>query len=240
MIWLFLNFLAGLSAPICNGAKPHICSLLKAPALAAQEHGYRGRFAAGLVAIFAMLAVLLPGCGGQTVKQRAVSAAAPDTRPYTIGKDDVLEVMVWKQPELSGSVKVASDGTITEPLVGRVHAMGLTPDQLAQNLRDSLGHYTNKPEVTVRVTDAQSQLVYVLGQVHKPGVYQLHSDETLSEALAEAGGLNDYADMSEIQIVRRNGGGHDVQFTINYKKVASGEDLTGDIPLQRGDTVTVP
>ena len=173
-------------------------------------------------------------------KQRTVSAAAPDSRPYTIGKDDVLEVMVWKQPELSGSVKVANDGTITEPLVGRVTAVGLTPDQLAQNLRDGLSHYTNKPEVTVRVTDAQSQVVYILGQVHKPGVYQLHSDETLSEALAEAGGLNDFADRSAIEIVRRNAGGEDVQYTINYKNVASGADLKGDVPLQRGDTITVP
>jgi polysaccharide export outer membrane protein len=217
-----------------------ICNSLKVSAPAAGGRGYLGQSIAGSVVAFAMAAVLLPGCGGQTVKQRTVSAAAPDSRPYTIGKDDVLEVMVWKQPELSGSVKVANDGTITEPLVGRVPAVGLTPDQLAQNLRDSLSHYTNKPEVTVRVTDAQSQVVYVLGQVHKPGVYQLHSDETLSEALAEAGGLNDFADEGSIQIVRRNAGGEDVQYTINYKNVASGADLKGDVPLQRGDTITVP
>jgi polysaccharide export outer membrane protein len=239
MIWLVLNSLACLSSTVRNGAKSYICSSRKTSALAAGGRGYRGQFA-GLVGVFAMLAVLLPGCGGETVQQRTVNAVAPDSRPYTIGKDDVLEVMVWKQPELSGSVKVANDGTITEPLVGRVKAVGLTPDQLAQNLRDGLSHYTNKPEVTVRVTDAQSQVVYILGQVHKPGVYQLHSDETLSEALAEAGGLNDFADMGAIEIVRRNAGGEDVQFTINYKNVASGADLKGDMPLQRGDTITVP
>ena len=64
--------------------------------------------------------------------------------------------------------------------------------------------------------------------------------EPVSEALAEAGGLNDFADMGAIEIVRRNAGGEDVQFTINYKNVASGEDLKGDMPLQRGDTITVP
>lgn len=240
MIWLLLESLACSSSTARNGVKYRICGSSKAPNHVAEGSGYRGQFMTGLVAIFAMSAVLLPGCGGQTVTQHEVSAATPDSKPYTIGKDDVLEIMVWKQPELSGSVKVANDGTITEPLVGRVMAVGHTPEQLAQNLRDGLSHYTNKPEVTVRVTDAQSQVVYILGQVRKPGVYQLHSDETLSEALAEAGGLNDFADMSAIGIVRRNAGGQDVQFTINYRNVASGEDLKGDLPLQRGDTITVP
>ena len=124
MTWLVLKSLACSSSTAWNGAKSHICRSLKVSALAAGGRGYRGQFMAGLVAVFAMLAVLLPGCGGQTVQQRSVSAVAPDSRPYTIGKDDVLEVMVWKQPELSGSVKVANDGTITEPLVGRVQGGG--------------------------------------------------------------------------------------------------------------------
>ena len=122
----------------------------------------------------------------QTVVPRQ---AAKNTDPYQIGRDDELEIIVWNQPQLSGKVIVASDGTIAMPLIGRVAAAGLTPDVLKADLEKRYARYVHDANITVRVTDPASHVFYVLGSVNKPGAFKLHSGEVLSQALAEAGGL---------------------------------------------------
>lgn len=173
---------------------------------------------------------------GEKVVPHAVAKAAD---PYRIGSDDELEIIVWTQPQLSGKVVVASDGTIAMPLIGRVPAAGLTPDQLKADLEKRYARYVHDANATVRVSDPASHVFYVLGSVNKPGVYKLHSGEVLSQALAEAGGLGEYADAGKIRILRRKEN-ETVVLTVNYKVVRSGGDVSADVPVEPGDTVSVP
>lgn len=159
--------------------------------------------------------------------------------PYHIGRDDELEIIVWTQPQLSGKVTVASDGTISMPLIGRVPAAGQTPDQLKADLEKRYARYVHGANATVRVSDPASQVFYALGEVNKPGVYKLHSGEVLSQALAEAGGLGQFADAGKIKILRHKEN-ETVVITVNYYVVRSGGDVSADVPVEPGDTVQVP
>ncbi len=192
-------------------------------------------------AILLVLAVTTSGCfGGTPVQTQVVArpAESADVGPYKIGRDDVLEVLVWKQEQLSGRIRVASDGTIMLPLIGQVKAAGLTTNELQTDLTARFVRFVHDPKVTVRVFDPASRVFYVLGEVSKPGMYKLMSGEVLSQALAAAGGPTEYANLRKIKIVRRSGD-QQVEMTVNYSGVRSG-DLRADVPLERGDTITVP
>ena len=186
----------------------------------------------------ALAALVLFACSQQAVTTTSTPRQPAHSTPYIIGADDVLDVIVWKQPQLSGKISVAGDGTITVPLIGRVAAEGLTCETLEKQLNKRLVKFIDDPEVTVRVADARSKVFYVVGEVHKPGVIRLQSGEVLSQGLATAGGLTDFANRSAIRIVRRTPA-ENVEMTINFKKVEEG-DLSADIPLEPGDTITVP
>jgi polysaccharide biosynthesis/export protein len=196
-----------------------------------------------IASTFLFAALVLGGsCGliGNTVQTKVTpQPKSTDPTPYIIGSDDVLDVIVWKEPQLSGRLLVAADGTVTSPLVGQVPAAGYTCEQLQTELREKLSQFTRSPNVTVRIAEAKSRVYYVLGEVRKPGSFPLHSGEVLSQGLAEAGGLSEFADPAAVRLVRR-AGTEDVQMSINYNRVLSGQDLTGDVPLQAGDTITVP
>jgi len=192
-------------------------------------------------AIVLALALTVAGCfGGTPVHTQVVAkpALSADQGPYKIGRDDVLDVLVWKQEQLSGRIRVASDGTIMLPLIGQVKAAGLTTTELQTDLTARFVSYVHAPKVTVRVFDPASRVFYALGEVSKPGMYKLMSGEVLSQALAAAGGPTEYANLRKIKIVRRSDG-KEVEMTVNYSGVHSG-DLRADVPLERGDTITVP
>lgn len=193
------------------------------------------------ISAFALGAALVSwSCFGAAVERRTVPLVAHEKpKPYVIGSDDELEIIVWTQTQLSGKVRVAPDGTITMPLVGRVQAAGETPDQLKDDLQERYSQYIHDANVTVRVSQPQSQMFYVTGEVNKPGAFQLHSGEVLSQAIAEAGGLGDYADPGKIRILRHGAAETEV-LTVNYNRVISGGDVTADVPIEPGDTVTVP
>jgi len=200
------------------------------------------RWPQGFLSVVA-ISTSMTACGlfdGSAVKQKVIShpqAKAAD--PYQIGSDDELEIIVWTQPQLSGKVTVASDGTIAMPLIGRVPAAGLTPDQLKADLEKRYARYVHGANATVRVSDPASHVFYVLGEVNKPGVFKLHSGEVLSQALAEAGGLGEFADAGKIRILRHKEN-ETVVLTINYYMVGSGGDVSADVPVEPGDTVQVP
>jgi polysaccharide export outer membrane protein len=191
------------------------------------------------VAAIVALALITTACDRQAVQTQVMPDEKTEVKPYLIGKDDVLDIIVWKEPQLSGKVRVVGDGTVTVPLIGPTPAEGLTCEQLQTNITKRLGKYTQRPNVTVRVALAASQVFYVLGEVRKPGSYPLKADEVLSQGLAQAGGLTEFADSSAIRIVRRT---HEqsAQITVNYHQIAHGRDLKADIPLAAGDTITVP
>jgi polysaccharide export outer membrane protein len=185
--------------------------------------------------IFSALTIV--SCGSEAVTTHVTEHPLTDPQPYVIGADDVLDIIVWNQSQLGGKIRVADDGTITVPLAGQVPASGLTCEALEKSLHKKLADFTDDPNVTVRVAEPNSKIFYVVGEVRKPGGFQLRSGEVLSQALAEAGGLSDFADASAIRIVRR-APTKNVEMTINYKKVEDG-DLSADVPLETGDTITV-
>jgi polysaccharide biosynthesis/export protein len=183
------------------------------------------------------MALVLCACSSQAVITRTTEHPLTDPQPYIIGADDLLDVIVWHEPQLSGKIPVAEDGTITVPLAGQIPAAGLTCEMLQKSLHDKLAEFTDNPNVTVRVADPQSKVFYVVGEVNKPGVIRLLSGEVLSQGLAEAGGLTAFANRRAIRIVRRLPT-KNVEMSIDYDKVEDG-DVSADVPLQPGDTIMV-
>jgi len=195
------------------------------------------------ILVAAAISIATSGCSvfnSSPVNEKVVPREpTKNADPYVIGSDDELEIIVWTQPQLSGKVIVASDGTIAMPLIGRVPAAGQTPDQLKADLDKRYARYIHGANATVRVSDPASHVFYVLGEVNKPGVYKLHSGEVLSQALAEAGGLGQFADAGKIRILRHKEN-ETVVLTVNYYVVRSGGDVSADVPVEPGDTVSVP
>lgn len=165
----------------------------------------------------------------------------PATRDgYVIGPEDVLAINVWKDPEVSGSVPVRPDGRITVPLLGDLVASGQTPSQLAAEIRGKLKSYMLDPEVQVIVTQVRSHSFNIVGKVTKPGVYDLAKPTTVLDAVALAGGFQDFAKVSKIYVLRKMPDGSQKLFPFNYKQVIRGRLLDQNIELQNGDTVVVP
>src|SRR5208283_2886340 len=170
--------------------------------------GFRraGGAVSGTILLAVTISISTAACGlfnSSPVQQRVVPRPpAKEAESYQIGRDDELEIIVWNQPQLSGKAVVSADGTIAMPLIGRVPASGLTPDQLKAQLEKRYARYVHDANITVRVSDAASHVFYVLGSVNKPGAYKLHSGEVLSQALAEAGGFAEFADPGKIRILR--------------------------------------
>lgn len=133
-----------------------------------------------------------------------VAAAAPGSAGYKIGPQDVLDISVFKAPELARSVQVADTGTVNLPLVGEVKAAGRTAQEMERDLAKRLrAKYMQRPQVTVYVKEYNSQRVTVEGAVKKPGVYPLRGRTTLIQSLAMAEGLDRTSDESNVVVFRR-------------------------------------
>jgi polysaccharide biosynthesis/export protein len=169
----------------------------------------------------------------------AIKSAASDDS-YVIGANDVLAINVWKEPEVSRSVPVRSDGKISLPLVGELQASGQTPRQLEEEISKRLQSYISEPEVTVIVTDSKSQKVNILGMVVKPGAYLLTSSTSVLDAIAMAGGFKDFAKQKSIYVLRQAPDGTQKRIPFNYKEVIKGKNPDQNIRLLPGDTVVVP
>jgi polysaccharide biosynthesis/export protein len=168
------------------------------------------------------------------------SQAAHSDSSYVIGANDVLAINVWKEPDISRSVPVRSDGKISLPLVGELTASGQTPLQLEQEIAKRLQNYISEPEVTVIVTDSKSQKVNIMGMVTKPGAYLLTSATTVLDAIAMAGGFKDFAKQKSIYVLRQAPDGTQKRIPFNYKEVIKGQNSEQNIRLQAGDTLVVP
>jgi polysaccharide export outer membrane protein len=168
-----------------------------------------------------------------------VSAAKPHEDSFVIGDDDVLAINVWKEPDISRSIPVRSDGKISLPLVGEVQAAGLTPLTLEKDIASKLKNYISEPEVTVMVQQVNSQKFNILGQVARPGSYVIANSPTVIDAIALAGGFRDFAKQKSIYVLRQ-GVSKDSRIPFNYKDVSQGKNMTQNIKLEPGDTVVVP
>ena len=163
--------------------------------------------------------------------------AAPPSG-YTIGAEDILDITVWNNTVISRTVPVRPDGMISLPLLDDVQAAGLTPRQLKVDLTKRLAKFIASPEVSVVVREIHSLKIAVIGEVRKPGRYDLKSRTTVLEALALAGGFNDFARRSKMTIVRVEGGTV-TRIPCDYDKVVAGGPMEAFF-LRPGDTLIVP
>jgi polysaccharide biosynthesis/export protein len=212
-----------------------------------------------IMSILTLLALVSIGAYAQSdsaARPPAPAAAAADKRAgekpaegaqathsdssYVIGANDVLAVNVWKEPDISRSVPVRSDGKISLPLVGELQASGQTPRQLEQEISTRLKNYISEPEVTVIVTDSKSQKINIMGMVTRPGAYLLTSSTTVLDSIAMAGGFKDFAKQKSIYVLRQSADGKQERLSFNYKEVIKGKNPEQNIRLQAGDTVVVP
>ena len=163
----------------------------------------------------------------------------PDTPAYVIKPNDLLEIVVWGEPDISRTVLVRPDGRISVPLVQDLQASELTPVELKEHMENRLKEYVDSPNVTVIIEAIQSYKVYVIGKIQNPGGIVVEKPITVLQALTLAGGFQDYANESDISIVRTLGRDHLV-FEFNYKDVIKGKKAEENILLRSGDVVVVP
>ena len=160
-------------------------------------------------------------------------SAAPG---YTIGPSDILQIVVWKEPDLSRDVTVRFDGIITVPLLGDVQAAGRTPAAVAESISKGLERFIQAPRVTVGVGQATSARFYVVGQVGKSGDFPLSGRTTVLQGLALAGGFKEFAKTESIVLIRQD----QTVIPVNYKRIADGRDASQNVVLGPGDTIVVP
>ena len=165
--------------------------------------------------------------------------AQTESPAYRIGSNDILNIHVWQEPELTRDVTVTPDGRITFPLIGNVIAQGRTVTELKVIITNKLKKYVTAPEVTVIVNESRSMTIYTIGKINAPGPYPLAPNMTVLQALSTAGGFTEWADTKNILIVRREGK-KEVQLRFNHKEFISGKRLEQNIVLKPNDTIIVP
>jgi polysaccharide export outer membrane protein len=214
----------------------------------------RGTSSRGLGTLLLLSAICAapPFAAAEPPSSRPESAKPEIPPDYVIGAGDVLQIFVWKEPDVTREVRVRTDGKVTIPLLGDVPAAGSTTQALAADLSQRLARFLTTPQVTVSLTASNSLRFFVVGEVNKPGDFLLVGRVTVLEALALAGGFKEEARRDKIVIVRRhpsapgNSGPasgasrRDTVIRVNYKDLASGKDLRDNALLQPGDTIVVP
>ncbi|MBV8841536.1 MAG: polysaccharide biosynthesis/export family protein [Bryobacterales bacterium] len=163
-----------------------------------------------------------------------VAGAAVEPNTYVIGPLDLLYVKVFRDSDFSGQYFVRTDGKITLPLIGDIQASGLTPVALAGQVKMALSEYIIKPDVNVMVYQVNSKTYTVAGEVNRPGRFPLLITIRAFDAINEAGGFKDFANKTDITIIRGN-----QRLKFNYEDVRKGKKLAQNIELQNGDTVLV-
>jgi polysaccharide biosynthesis/export protein len=197
------------------------------------------------IVVITLLVVLFSGCGAKDlrVQEYRLSAdipnpAKPPEEFYLIGAGDALNISIWKEPNISGAVKVRPDGFVTLPLVNEVQVVGMTTAQLRKILENKYSEFIVDPVVTVRIEGIASSQVFLVGQVKSPGAFPLNGNETLLQILTRAGGLAVFADRSNLRVVRREGD-KITEYIADYDAIVKG-DLKQDILLRPGDRIIVP
>ena len=193
-----------------------------------------------------IVCALVVSCGGNVLSVRTLvkqqeteQHAKMSQNASTIGPGDILSINIWKEPELSKEIVVRLDGKISLPLVNDVKAAGLSCAELRERLIEKYKNYVEVPEVSVTMVESRSKKVYVLGKINRPGEYILQKDMTIIQALSLAGGLSEWADRSDVRLVR-NINGTEKTFRVDYNAIVSGKDLSQNIQLQPDDTIFLP
>jgi polysaccharide export outer membrane protein len=191
-----------------------------------------------------LLAVILSATAAAAQSKPPAAAAATPTPivtppDYTIGAGDILSIVFWREKDMSTEATVRPDGRISLPLLNDVEAAGLTPEQLRVRLAAAADKFLEEPTVTVVVKEIHSRMVYITGQVPKPGPYPLLTPTTIVQLIAMAGGVLEFADSENI-VIMRTVDGRPMSYRFNYRDVARRRNLAQNIELKPGDTVVVP
>lgn len=173
---------------------------------------------------------------GDASKTQAPAAAPQE---YLVGESDVLHVNVWKEPEVTQTVVVRTDGYISLPLINEIKVSGMTPAQIQSLIAYKLQAYLANPQVTVTVTDIRSKRAFITGEVARPGGYSLNTETTVLQLIAQAGGLTAFAKRGNITILRFENGKRQ-RLPFDYKEVVQGKNADQNVALRPGDTVVVP
>ena len=196
----------------------------------------------GTILIYFIISIGLTEAWGENVDVGAESPVPSQTHEYLIGPEDVLEVSVWKNAELSKVVIVRPDGMISLPLTGDIKAAGFTPNQLRTTITGKLKEYMETAVVSVIVQQVNSFRVFILGEVVKPGVYTLKSKTTLLQAIAIAGGFNQFASRNKIVIIREKieDSAKTEKINIRFDDIVYSKDEDKNFVLMPSDTIFIP
>lgn len=202
-------------------------------------------FGAKTVHVVVITALLGSVVGCVAPSREIVEEAGNTQKDFLLGPEDVLDIVIWKNDDLSQkAVVVRPDGKISMPLIGEVTAGGLTANQLASHIASRLKDFKDHPTVTVSVKEVNSYYVYVLGEVGKPGKYQLKSHATVLQAVAVANGFTVYAAKNRMQVIRNvqneDGKAREIRIPARYDDLISGRGEIGNFVLKTGDVVVVP
>jgi len=167
-----------------------------------------------------------------------IAIAKSESPYYRIGPKDVLNILVWKEEELTRDVTVMADGRISLPLIGSIMAQGKTVSELKDVITKELKNFIDTPQVSVIVNESHSR-IYTIGNVTTPGPYPLEANMTVLQALSTAGGFTEWADTKDILVIRRQDEKEE-QYHFNYKEFIGGKNLEQNIVLQANDTIVVP
>ena len=184
----------------------------------------------------ALLVVLISICFSDAV---IAQDADEPSAAYTVLPGDILQISVWKEPDLQLQVLVRPDSAFSFPLAGDISTKGLSVVQLQAELAQRLSRYLSNPVVTISVSQVLGNKVYVIGQVNRPGDFVVNPQVDVMQALSMAGGLTAFADTNDIKILRRTGA-RQTAISFKYNEVLKGKDLSQNIVLQSGDIVAVP
>ena len=194
-------------------------------------------------ALLALSVVLLSGCAmmsSSTLPAAPASAAVQDYT-YVIGAGDTLNIIVWRNPELSMVVPVRPDGKVAAPLVDEIVAQGKTSNQLARDIEQQLGKFVRDPVVTVLVTGfvgPYSEQIRVVGEAARPQFLNYKKNMTLLDVMIAVGGLTDFADGNKATIQRTGDGNK--QYSVRLKDLLKRGDLSANVEVKPGDIVVIP
>jgi polysaccharide export outer membrane protein len=175
---------------------------------------------------------------GEHMAQKLSSAASSE---YIIGAEDVLEITVWRNADLSKVVQVRPDGRISMPIIRDIIAVGKTPSQLAEEMTNKLKEYVQSPVVAVSLKVVISSNFFMRGEVARPGRYPLKTKTTLLQGITIAGGFTPIAARNQMVIFRFIEGATGMKrLTASYDDIVLRGGITENFELKSGDTIVVP
>ena len=197
-----------------------------------------------MLVIAGLLLGMPMGCTSVVSKEALDEVAKPVSKEFLLGPEDVLEVTVWRNQDLSRTVVVRPDGKISLPLIGDVQASGLNSSQVAAKIAARLTEFKENPNVSVSLKEVNSYFIFVLGEVLKPGKYPLKSYATVLQGVSMAGGFTPFASKNRMQVIRThtNEGGQEnqIRIPVPYNELVSGKGEIENFILKSGDTIVVP